>query len=184
MTKYLRFTLEKNEYPYGKITPIWSEFREGLALESMTNKGVYPRKNLQREVLTKMLQDAFGHLDSLHLSDHFLHFDSPESIPSMEWCTMVSFMAVIWESCPETSTALLKLKEGLKNDMLLYITAHSALVNAGCRADSGGMRMVCTYIPDNLWQIFTTEALASSWMFEVNRTRAIVASGGTIGWAI
>jgi hypothetical protein len=183
--KYLRFTLQNRDFPYGKITPFWTESRhEGFSAEDLLNKGIYPRKNLDRVILAEMLSESFGTLDHLRNSNHGVYFQSSENIPSMDWSSMIGFVAVIWESCPETSHSLRQVKDGLKSLMLSYITAYSALINAGLRGDSGGMKMECTYIPESLWQIFVTEGLASKWMFEVNRTRAIVASGSDIAWAI
>lgn len=184
MYKDLRFTLENREYPYGKITPIWTGIKEGFSLEGLRNKSVSPRQNFQKEVFKEMMIEAFSGLSSLHEANHFIHIESPESIASIEWSSMISFMAVIWENIPERSPLLQKIREGLKFQMLSYINAYSALINAGCRADSGGMQMECTYISESLWQIFTSEGLGSKWMFEVNRTRKRVADGHSIAWAI
>jgi hypothetical protein len=183
--KHLRFTLENRDYPYGKITPIWTENRrEGFSAEDLLSKGIYPRKNMDREILAEMLIQAFGSLNHSFEADHGVYFASPESIPSMDWSAMISIIAVVWETVPEKSHPLRQVKDGLKTLMISYINAYSALINAGLRGDSGGMKMECTYIPESLWQIFTTEGLASKWMFEVQRTRAIVASGSDIAWAI
>jgi hypothetical protein len=184
--KYLRFTLENREYPYGKITPIWSDSHrgDGFCAEDLLGKGIYPRKNMDRQLLAEMLIQAFGCLNHSWEANHGVYFASPESIPSVDWSAMISIIAVVWESCPETSHSLRQVKDGLKTLMISYITGYSALINAGLRGDSGGMKMECTYIPEELWQIFTTEGLSSKWIFEVNRTRAIVASGKDIAWAI
>lgn len=185
--KYLKFRLEKREFPYGKLTPVWEyrEHRLAYTPEQMFGMGVYPQKNVDMEALEILLETAFINLERPYEGDFHIEIPSPESVPSMDWSSVVEWASIIRSAIPAHSTgALAGWRKCMEFSILSYVNSHSALMNAGLRPDSGGMKMTCTYLPEELWQVIMDKGLVSKWMLETVKHREYVSNGGQMLWAI
>jgi hypothetical protein len=184
MSHLLHFRPASYRYPHGKITPVWAESnirRNLMRFEDLMGGSFFLRENFDREAFAECLIEA-----SATERPEYYHVWSPskEAVPSIDWSGVVDPLTVMWEACPEVNDNCKRIKAGLKDQILRYVNAFGVLENAGFRPDSGGMKMILSYVADETWDMILSEAVESGLIEEVADIRARIADGKVFMWAI
>ena len=181
----LHYRPSSYRYPHGKITPVWAESHvrspDLMRFEDLIGGSFFLRENFDREAFAECIIEASN---SGKVSAFHVWTPSKESVPSMDWSGVVDPLTVMWEACPEVNDNCKRIKAGLKDQILRYINAHGVLLNAGFSPDTGGMKMILSYVADETWNMIFSEGIASDLIEEVADIRARLASGKTMLWAI
>ena len=183
MSHLLHFRPASYAYPHGKITPVWGHFRgPDMRFEDLITGAFFLRENFDREAFAECIIEA----SRAERPEYFYVWSpSPSSVPSMDWSGAVDALTVMWEACPEVNDNCKRIKSGLKDQILRYISAFGALENAGFRPDSGGMKMILSYVENATWDmILSGSAVESGLIEEVADIRAQIANGKVFMWAI
>jgi hypothetical protein len=181
----LHFRPSSYNFPHGKITPVWAESHlrspDLMRFENLVGGAFFLRENFDKEVFAECIIEA-----SKSERSSYFHVWTPskESVASMDWSGVVDVMTVMWEACPEENDNCKRIKSGLKDQILRYINAFGVLENAGFRPDSGGMKMILSYVEDATWNMILSEAVESGLIEEVSDIRERIANGKVFMWAI
>jgi hypothetical protein len=184
VSNFLHFRPASYAYPHGKITPVWSENETRgnlMRFEGLMGGSFFLRENFDREAFAECLIEASNSGEA-----YFYHVwsPSPSSVPSMDWSGAVDALTVMWEASPEVNDNCKRIKSGLKDQILRYVNAFGVLENAGFRPDSGGMKMILSYVEDATWNMILSEAVESGLIEEVSDIRERIANGKVFMWAI